>query len=133
MWIALCGLNFLLFAPSFAFQQGHRNVFRISYEFGLFLAALVLASRFRGRAVARVVGVAAYVALLLFLTYQHAIVYYFQRTPALWEDWRLIINLGHYAGDFLTVTWWALAVGAGALLIVALVAMERLFAGFQQW
>jgi hypothetical protein len=138
MWMALWGLHLLLFMPWFAFRQGHQDFFsffrfRLSYDFGLFLAALALVSRMRGRALARVAGVVAYAALLLFLTYDHAIPYFFQRTPALWEDWRLIINLAHYVGDFVSMWWPALGVGAGALLIVALVAMERLLAGFQQW
>ncbi|HZA14531.1 MAG TPA: hypothetical protein VE618_08540, partial [Myxococcaceae bacterium] len=75
MWLALWALNFLLFAPSFAFRQGHRDFFpfRISYEFGLILAALALASRFGGRALARLAGTVTYAALLLFLTYDHAV------------------------------------------------------------
>ncbi|HYX91697.1 MAG TPA: hypothetical protein VE782_09045, partial [Myxococcaceae bacterium] len=164
MWMALCAINCLLFAPSFAFHQGQQNffpffpaehphgayrldlrsgweyakavavrrenrdVFRISYEFGLFLAALALVSRTRGRAVLRLAGVLAYAVLLIFLIYDRAIPYFFQRTPALWEDWRLIINLVHYIGDVPSLGLSAIAVGAGGVLVVALVAIERLFA-----
>jgi hypothetical protein len=67
---------------------------------------------------------------LLFLTYDHAVPYFFQRTPALWEDWRLIINLAHYLADLPSVGW---PVGTGVLVIFALVAIERLLAGFQHW
>jgi hypothetical protein len=142
VWIALACLNFLLFAPSFVYRQGHQDFFpsfRISYEFGLFLVALALASRIRGAVLARaaagvrVLGVAAYALLLLFLTYDSAIPYFFQRTPALWEDWRLIVNLVHYVGDFPSMWLSAVTVGAGVLLLLALFAMERLLARFQQW
>ena len=120
----LLGLNCLLFAPSFAFSQpparalailspqdlenlyrvclglvvrrANMDVFRVSFDFMLMLMAVSWAANSRYATLVRRVCVCAYLVLLLFLGYHHAVKYFYARAPALGEDWRLALNLAYF-------------------------------------
>src|SRR5262249_44665105 len=112
-WGAIALLNCLLFAPGFEFSQPHahalpllsarerRNayqlvlglvlrrsnldVFRIALDLMFLLLVVAWASRTRAGAFVRHAAVGVYAFLLLFLSYQHAVGYFYARAPALGE------------------------------------------------
>ena len=121
-YLGLLLLNFWLFAPRFftaharwlpfkpevrdggalqylrqlVWQRDNLDVFRISVD--LLVAALVLiwtASLRVGRPL-RILASILYVVLWVFLAYHHAVAHFYERTPALFEDIRLSLNLWHF-------------------------------------
>jgi hypothetical protein len=138
-WLLLLTLDGLLFLPSFVLtepgaqpigpgfhgllvallvERPSHDVFRYAVELGGVVALVLLSARARLRAAARIVGALAYVVLLLFLVYHHGVYYFFERPPALGEDWRLALNLAHFANAMVPTFGLALC-GAGALLVLA--------------
>jgi hypothetical protein len=149
--LLILGLDLLLFVPSYLFSQPHADllpfvsadpvpsayeqllrlvlrrpnldVFRISFDFGLLLLVASWTARSRWRAAVRGSVVAAYLLLLLFLAYHHAVSYFYARSPALVEDWRLTRNLLHFVEAMFSPSLLAwLLVGLSGLVAVGVAA-----------
>src|SRR5262245_35816132 len=112
-WLLAWLLNVLLFVPSYAFsaratffptparyglrrlawfiiERGNHDVFRVSFDFVLLVLLVIATAGTRWRVPIRRLCAAYYAALLVFLGYHHAIASFFERKPALGEDWRLL-------------------------------------------
>jgi hypothetical protein len=105
---------------SLILRRDNLDVFRVSVEVVLVALLLIWTARVRKAASVRAVLVAAYLLLLVFLAYHHAIRFFFARNAALGSDYRLLTNLI----DFLwTMQRSALLIGAVCVLSIALVGM----------
>lgn len=145
-WLLLCGIDLLLFVPSYVCSQpvaelmpllpsaharslaeslqqlfvsrANLDVFRISVDLVVLTCLAVLSARSRLRALPRVLAALYVVGLLVFLSYHHAVSHYFVRVPALKEDIRLALNLGHLASSMLAPWQLGLAV---VVIVIGLV------------
>lgn len=89
-------------------RRANLDPFRLSAELSVLVAAVLWWPQARWL---RRLAVAWYAFTLLLLSYQHGFQAFFQREPALWEDWRLLRNLFHYVGDQWTWRWAAATLG----------------------
>jgi hypothetical protein len=125
-------LNVLLFVPALIWADGWRAAFRLSFEYGLALLALVAIGPTRLRIPGRILLVALYSAMVLFLFYHHAFRAFFVREPAVAEDWRFAINLVHFLSEMRSARWmifiWGCVIGS----LVLIFAIDRLFAALQR-
>ena len=113
-------------------RRPNLDVFRWSFDFGLMLAILLLTVHNRHRTTIRNLLVAGYVWLWLFLAYHHAVSYFFNRKPALGEDWRLALNLVHFFSDVMSFKV-VLGIAGFFATLVALGVLSRLaFARLQR-
>jgi hypothetical protein len=87
----------------------------IGYEIGLLIALLALTARTRWGRALRWAGVALYAAFLPFSTYHEAYLHTFFRDPAVVDDWRLLLKLGHFLSDA-HHGWWYAAIGLASYL-----------------
>jgi hypothetical protein len=131
-WAIAVALNVLLFVPAFVFSQPRPSLLRVSFEYGVAVLALGLAAPTRLRTPCRVLVVALYAGLLLFLTYHHAYHYFFLREPAVVEDWRLLLNLLHLVGEMTSPRWMALVAACVLFSVGLVVLLERVFAALQR-
>ena len=130
--LGIVALNVLLFVPAFIWVDGWRAAFRLSFEYGLALLALVAIAPTRLRTPVRILLVALYSAFALFLFYHHAFKAFFVREPAVVEDWRFAINLVHFLSEMRSARWviftWGCLIGSLVLIFV----IDRLFAALQR-
>jgi hypothetical protein len=146
-WLVLCGLDLLLFVPSYVFSEpqadllpffpkahahgaygfdlrsayqyalslvlrrANLDVFRVSVDLVVLLLLSAWTADTRARAGVRRAIVAAYLIFWVFLIYDHAMRYYYWRTAALGEDWRLALNLFHFVGAMMSPTTLTYLVG----------------------
>ncbi|MET0385614.1 MAG: hypothetical protein ABW321_06630 [Polyangiales bacterium] len=152
-WLVWWLLNAALFVPSYlcarrgaAFwpdpsqllSRDNQDVFRVAFELGCVWLLTVWTARWpRAWRVVRVLGVTGYLTLLVFLAYHQGVRTFFARKPALGEDWRLALNLGHFLGSVMSPRWLVLCVAAALVptaLGLALAAMiRRLQLQAQHW
>lgn len=82
-------------------RRDNLDIFRVSIDFlALLLIALWTAPFVRAQRPVRVALVTVYSFLFVFLFYDQAVATFLARVPALGEDWRLALNLGHLLGSF---------------------------------
>jgi hypothetical protein len=93
---------------SFMLRRDNLDVFRISFDFGLLVLLAVASAGTSWRAPLRALIVSVYVWLVIFLTYHHSLAFFFARAPALGEDWRFLLNLGHFLGSVMSARWFAI-------------------------
>lgn len=120
-WLAavtLVGFNFLFFVPDYLLRAPHQpwQWQHFAYDFGLVVTLVVVAAPTRVSALVRRLAVAVCVLVLLVNTYHCALRNSFGREPALWDDWRLALNLWHFMTDANPLRW----ASYGAVLLVAL-------------
>lgn len=77
-------------------RRANEDVFRLSFEYLLFIAALIATAGRKGAAMVRAALAAAYTAFLVLLTYHHAYAHFYRVEPALWEDVTLLSSLLRY-------------------------------------
>jgi len=130
-------LNFWLFAPRFFtaparwlpfepeaheggylrqlfWQRDNLDVFRVSVDLVVATLILIWAARLQKMARAlRVLCSTLYVVLWVFLAYHHSVAHFYERTPAIFEDIRLSLNLWHFVEGYAKYS---------ALVVVALFA-----------
>jgi len=83
----------------------------VGYEVGLLVALVALAAGTRARRATVAAATGLFAALLLFTVYHEAYLYAFFIDPAVVDDWRLLVNLGHLLGDAPRTIWLAIAAG----------------------
>jgi hypothetical protein len=104
----------------------------IAYELGLLLCLLALTAHHRWRRVFQTAAVLLFAAFLLFSTYHEAYLHAFYIDPAVVDDWRLLLGLGHFLRDA-SSGWW-LAIAAALLAYALAIALAVFtFGRFQAW
>ncbi|HKU39108.1 MAG TPA: hypothetical protein VJR89_13195 [Polyangiales bacterium] len=96
---------------SMLLRRDNLDVFRVSFDFGVLVLAVLASAGTRAERPVRRMVVGAYVGLLAFLGYDQAVSSFFARAPALGEDWRLLLNLGHFLWGVLSPGWVAAILG----------------------
>jgi hypothetical protein len=104
--------GFLRSYGSMLLRRDNQDVFRVSFELGVAVLLALASAGTRAARPVRYALVAGYVWLLVFLGYHHAVAYFFERAPALGEDWRFLINLGHFLAAVMSPRWFAICAGA---------------------
>ncbi|HTU58637.1 MAG TPA: hypothetical protein VMF89_09385, partial [Polyangiales bacterium] len=135
-YLGLLALNFWLFAPRFFtasarwlplgpddnggslfrqlfWQRDNLDVFRVSIDLVVATWLLIWTARLRVARALRYFCSALYVVLWVFLAYHHAVAHFYERTPAIFEDIRLSLNLWHFVEGYAKYS---------TLVVVALVA-----------
>jgi hypothetical protein len=107
-------------------RRDNLDVFRVSVDMAVLVLVAIWSADTRARAWLRRACVAAYLWLWVFLAYDHAIRYYYWRSAALGEDWRLALNLFHFVGAMMSPSTLARLIG-GALALIG-VGMALAFA-----
>jgi hypothetical protein len=104
----------------------------IGYELGLLVAVLVVTAGSRWRRAIRVGAVILYAAFFIFSLYHEAFMRMVFFTPAIADDWRLLLNLLHFVRD--ASLSWKLALAPWVLGYVASVALAAwTFRRVQEW
>ncbi len=161
-WLGLALLDVLLFVPMYALsaasfwpdlpeqfgwrtfkvlalRRSNLDLFRVSFDVILLALAMILTAELRARTVIRRSAVAFYVALLVFVMYHDSVALFFNRKPALGEDWRFLLNLSHLLASVMSPRWAAI-LGGGLLALVAVTflaaftfgALQRTAAGWSR-
>lgn len=117
---------------SFVLRRDNQDVFRISFEVVLLVILAVAAAGTRWRAPLRALLVTVYLWLLIFLAYHYAVAFFFERAPALGEDWRFLINLGHFLGSVMSPRWAISLAAAGAGLVAVTLMAAYTFRALQR-
>lgn len=86
-------------------RRANMDMFRLSAEWLLAVVAVLATARTRAGRWIRHGVVVAYGTLFLFLVYHYGLLYFYNRTPVLYDDARLALNLGHFLGDILNLKW----------------------------
>lgn len=115
--VALVLLGLFLAAPSLAWGLEPRGRAGYPIEYGYAVLLVLATSRTRLQSAARGAFVALYALLLLFLIYEYLFPTYFRHEPALAQDWKLGIDLYHFASRTRSwVVWVGAIVGCVALV-----------------
>jgi hypothetical protein len=114
------------YALALVLRRENLDVFRCSVDLVLLVLLAVWSANTRARVWLRRLSVAAYLWLWVFLAYDHAMRYYYWRSAALGEDWRLALNLFHFVSAMMSLTTLA-RLGGGALGLIG-VGMAAAFA-----
>ncbi|HKP59474.1 MAG TPA: hypothetical protein VJV78_22280 [Polyangiales bacterium] len=129
--------GFLRSFVSMLLRRDNLDVFRVSFDLGCMVLLALASAGTRAARPVRWALVTGYVALLVFLGYHHAIQFFFERSPALSEDWRFLLNLGHFLQSVMSPRWFAICAGSvlglvGVTLLAAWVfrALQRMAAGW---
>lgn len=104
----LIALGVGLFAPELIWGEAPR--FGWAFEVAVAWALVALAARSPIRRLVRRVIIALYVVCLLLLTYQHAYKSFYRGEPAITEDVRLLVNLGHFVTEMASPRWGLIAI-----------------------
>jgi hypothetical protein len=122
---------------SMLLRRDNLDVFRVSFDLGVAVLLALASGGTRAERPLRHALTTGYVCLLVFLGYHHAVAFFFERAPALGEDWRLLINLAHFLSAVMSPRWIAICVGAvlgvwGVTLLAARVfgSLQRMAAGW---
>jgi hypothetical protein len=107
---------------SFVLRRNNQDVWRISLDVVVLVLLAVAFAGTRWRAPTRGLLVGLYVSLLAFLGYHYSVAIFFDRPPALGEDWHLLLNLFHFLGAVMSPLWAAI-VAAVALGLVGVTLM----------
>jgi hypothetical protein len=81
-------------------RRDNLDMFRWSVDFALLALFLVWTARSRLARSLRVLCTTTYVVLWVFLAYHYAVKHFYERSPALFEDIRLTLNLWHFVQGF---------------------------------
>lgn len=117
---------------SFLLRRDNQDVFRVSFDVVLLVILAVASAGTRWRAPLRALIVAVYFWLLIFLTYHYAVGFFFERAPALGEDWRFLLNLGHFLGSVMSPGWAAILAGVALGLIGVMLLAAYTFRAIQR-
>jgi hypothetical protein len=125
--------SFVEYLKALFLRRSNLDVFRVCLEYVALLSALALTARTRLRGLTRWLAVGLYVFALLFLTYHHALQYFFLRRPALSQDFQLVINLGHFLSEMGPTYWLGFGLGGAGLLVTMGAVAHWAFLGLQRW
>lgn len=157
-YLGLLILNFLVFVPAYVctsadffpklphadirpfefrayvsmwMRRYNQDVFRISLDLGLMALILIATASTRYRALIRRLFAVYYTSLILFLSYHYAVSTFFERRPALGEDWRFLLNLSHFLSGVMSPGWFLVIVSAVAAIVATFVLCLYTFHGLQ--
>jgi hypothetical protein len=122
---------------SFVLRRDNLDIFRISLDVCLLIILAVASAGTRWRAPLRALIVSLYLWLLIFLAYHHAVAFFFERAPALGEDWRFLLNLGHFLSAVMSLRWaliiLAFAAGLMSVMLMAACTFRAIQRASEMW